>query len=192
MRKYILGKELDILKGIQPIIEGLLFLAGDEGLSFSKLCEVMDNVEPTMLEEALQAIKREYEEHKGLQLVCYGGAYKFVTRESVFPYAQKLFASIKTSTLSNAAMETLAIIAYKQPITRTEIEELRGVSSDMMIRKLLARNLIREKGRSDAIGRPILYEVTDVFMDAFQLESLKELPDLPAFASEKESLFDEA
>lgn len=177
---------------MKPIIEGLLFLAGDEGLSFQKLCEVIDDYEAAQIDAALQSLKDEYDEHKGLQLVCYGGAYKFVTKECVFPYAQKLFAQMKTTTLSNAAMETLAIIAYKQPITRTEIEELRGVSSDMMIRKLLARNLIREKGRSDAIGRPILYEVTDVFMDAFQLESLKELPDLPAFASEKEGLFDEA
>ena len=179
------------LSAIQPIIEGLLFLAGEEGLSFDKLCEVIDNVDASVIKETLKTIQIEYEEHKGLQLVCYGGLYKFVTKDYIFPYAQKLFSSIKTSSLSNAAMETLAIIAYKQPITRVEIEELRGVSSDMMIRKLLARNLIREKGRSDAIGRPILYEVTDVFMDAFQLESLNELPDLPSFQSENETLFDE-
>lgn len=179
------------MNNIQPIIEGLLFLAGEEGLSLERLCSVLEECETCEIVHVLQTIKQEYDEHKGLQLVCYGGAYKFVTKEMVFPYAQKLFASMKTSSLSNAAMETLAIIAYKQPITRSEIEELRGVSSDMMIRKLLARNLIREKGRSDAIGRPILYEVTDLFMDAFQLESLKELPDLPAFESEKEGLFDE-
>ena len=73
----------------------------------------------------------------------------------------------------------MAIIAYRQPITRSEIEEIRGVGCDMMIRKLLARNLIRECGRSDAAGRPFLYEVTEAFMDSFQLKSLKELPELP-------------
>lgn len=94
---------------------------------------------------------------------------------------EKLFSSTKVAVLSQAAMETLAIIAYKQPITRSEIEEIRGVGCDMMIRKLMARSLIKECGRSDAPGRPFLYEITTEFMDAFQLESLKELPELPDF-----------
>lgn len=182
---------MDDLNTLKPIIEGLLFLSGDEGLSFKALMLVLEDTPKETVMEALQALMQDYDESRGLQLVCYGGNYKFVTRETVFPYAQKLFASVKSTSLSNAAMETLAIIAYKQPITRTEIEEIRGVSSDMMIRKLLARALIREKGRSDAPGRPILYEVTEEFMDAFQLESLKELPDLPAFESETEELFAE-
>ena len=100
---------------------------------------------------------------------------------------KKMFASTKISTLSQAALETLAIIAYKQPITRGEIEEIRGVGCDMMVRKLLARNLIKECGRSDAPGRPFLYEVTDEFMDAFKLESLKELPELPTFHEDEDS-----
>ena len=89
-------------------------------------------------------------------------------------------------------METLAIIAYKQPITRVEIEEIRGVSCDMMIRKLLARSLIKECGRTDAPGRPFLYEVTEEFMDAFKLKSLNELPDLPVIEQNMdEELFNE-
>ena len=86
----------------------------------------------------------------------------------------------------------MAIIAYKQPITRVEIEELRGVGADMMLRKLQARNLIREAGRSDAPGKPILYEVTEEFMDSFKLYTLNELPDLPEFNSddENENLFE--
>ena len=95
--------------------------------------------------------------------------------------AKKLFSIAKISKLSNAALETLAIIAYKQPITRVEIEEIRGVGADVMIRKLEARGLIKEEGRSDAPGRPFLYSVTDEFMDAFKLLSLDELPDLPEF-----------
>ena len=89
--------------------------------------------------------------------------------------------------MSQAALETLAIIAYKQPITRVEIEELRGVSADVMLRKLQARNLIKEAGRSEAVGRPILYEVTDEFMDSFKLYTLKELPDLPEYNKESDS-----
>ena len=79
------------------------------------------------------------------------------------------------------------IIAYKQPITRVEIEELRGVSAEVMLRKLQARNLIREAGRSEAVGRPILYEVTEEFMDSFKLYTLNELPDLPEYNKEEES-----
>ncbi|MFR9117888.1 MAG: SMC-Scp complex subunit ScpB [Merdibacter sp.] len=109
----------------------------------------------------------------------FGGHYKFVSKESVYPYAQRLFASVKPVSLSNAAMETLAIIAYKQPITRTEIEEIRGVGCDLMLKKLIARGLVAEAGRMDIPGRPILYQVTDTFMDSFQLESLEELPQLP-------------
>lgn len=93
----------------------------------------------------------------------------------------------KQSSLSQAALETLAIIAYKQPITRVEIEEIRGVGADVMLRKLLARDLIQEAGRSDAPGRPILYEVTNEFMNSFKLMSLKELPDLPNFKNNEES-----
>ena len=85
----------------------------------------------------------------------------------------------------------LSIIAYKQPITRVEIEELRGVGCEMMLKRLLARELIREAGRSEAPGKPILYEVTDEFMDSFKLEDLGQLPDLPQYDEEKEDLFND-
>ncbi|HLV49769.1 MAG TPA: SMC-Scp complex subunit ScpB, partial [Erysipelothrix sp.] len=88
--------------------------------------------------------------------------------------------------LSQAALETLAIIAYKQPITRLEIEEIRGVNSDMMCRRLEAMDLIREVGRADTIGRPILYEVTPSFMDVFKLTSLNELPEIKLEETEDE------
>ena len=113
--------------------------------------------------------------------------YKFITKKDIYPYAQALFGETKTNSLSQAALETLAIIAYNQPITRIEIEELRGVSADVMLRKLQARNLIKEAGRSDAVGRPILYEVTEEFMDSFKLYTLNELPDLPEYSKEEES-----
>ena len=164
----------------QSIVEGLLFLSGDEGITIAQLSQCLQEVLPTELEEVLSQIQKRYaSEEFGIELIHFGGHYKFVTKEKVYPYAQRLFASVKSSSLSPAAMETLAIIAYKQPITRAEIEEIRGVGCDMMLKKLIARGLIEEGGRMDIPGKPILYKVTDTFMDSFQLESLQELPQLP-------------
>lgn len=161
------------------IIEGLLFLSGDEGLTIEQIMDCLE-IDKEKTEELLQLMMDRYlQDDRGMELVRFGGFYKFVSKECIHPYAERLFANTKMATLSQAALETLAIIAYKQPITRTEIEEIRGVGCDMMIRKLLARSLIKECGRSDAPGKPFLYEITPEFLDAFKLESLKELPELP-------------
>ncbi len=163
---------------MRKILEGLLFLSGDEGLSSKQLCDALE-ISEQALEKNINVMMNEFlEEEHGIELVHFGGRYKFVTKEIVYPYAEKLFASSKIAAISSAALETLAIIAYKQPITRQEIEEIRGVSCDMMVRKLMARSLIKECGRSDAPGRPFLYEVTSEFMDTFKLKTLKELPEL--------------
>ena len=162
---------------MKKIFEGLLFIAGDEGLSVEQIKSCLeDDTTAEDIEKLLDEMMKEYleDDRRGYEMVRFGGIYK-------------MFASTKISTLSQAALETLAIIAYKQPITRGEIEEIRGVGCDMMVRKLLARNLIKECGRSDAPGRPFLYEVTDEFMDAFKLESLKELPELPTFHEDEDS-----
>lgn len=177
---------------IETILEGLLFLCGDEGLHSEQLIATLE-MEQAEIEKVLDHMMEYYlQDDHGIELVRYGGVYKFVSKSIIHPYAEKLFASTKLSTLSQAALETLAIIAYKQPITRVEIEEIRGVGCDMMVRKLLARSLIKECGRSNAPGRPFLYEVTSEFMDSFKLESLKELPDLKDVnADMKEELFEE-
>ncbi|MDY3092175.1 MAG: SMC-Scp complex subunit ScpB, partial [Erysipelotrichaceae bacterium] len=148
---------------IEAIIEGLLYVVGEDGIKASMLSEVIEkSLEDTKV--YLDNIENKYKsEIYGIELVNYGGVYKFLSKKSVYPYATKLFETAKSSSLSQSALETLAIIAYKQPVTRVEIEELRGVGSDMMLRKLLSRNLIKEAGRSEAPGRPILYEVTDEF-----------------------------
>ena len=149
------------------IIEGLLYIVGEDGIRSSQLAEVME-LELEVVEEALKNIELKYSsEEYAIELVSFGGVYKFLSKQAVFPYAQRLFQTAKANSLSQSALETLAIIAYKQPVTRVEIEELRGVGCDMMLRKLQARNLIAEAGRSEAPGRPILYEVTDEFMDSF-------------------------
>ena len=176
---------------IEAIIEGLLYVVGEDGIKASMLSEVIEkSLEDTRV--YLDNIENKYKsEIYGIELVNYGGVYKFLSKKSVYPYATKLFETAKSSSLPQSALETLAIIAYKQPVTRVEIEELRGVGSDMMLRKLLSRNLIKEAGRSEAPGRPILYEVTDEFMDSFKLYSLEELPELPDFNNnENDNLFE--
>lgn len=194
MMKYGLEevKTMSDTLNIEAIVEGLLYMVGDDGLKVEQLASVIDkSIEDS--EAILNSIQSKYSnENFGIELVNYGKTYKFITKQELAPYIQALFHTSKPNTLSQSALETLAIIAYKQPITRVEIEELRGVGADMMLRKLQARNLIREAGRSDAPGKPILYEVTEEFMDSFKLYTLNELPDLPEFNSddENENLFE--
>lgn len=173
---------------LQSLLEGILFIVGDDGIRIEKLQEVLE-VDIDMVQKALDDMMKEYvqNDNRGIELVCFGGIYKFVSKAIVHPFAQKIFESTENKGFSQAALETLAIIAYKQPITRVEIEEIRGVGCDMMIRKLLARSLIKEVGRTDAPGKPFLYGVTETFMDTFQLQSLQELPQLPEFQKEEET-----
>lgn len=172
-------KENDVK--LKAILEGLLFLVGDDGLTVEQASKSMD-ISTKKTEQLFDALQKEYvDDSRGFEIERYGSRYRFLSKAFVHEAAKKLFSIDKISKLSNAALETLAIIAYKQPITRVEIEEIRGVGADVMIRKLEARGLIKEEGRSDAPGRPFLYSVTDEFMDAFKLLSLDELPDLPEF-----------
>jgi len=172
--------EIEIESNINydTVVEGLLFIVGDEGLKVEQTAEVIGLTN----EETLNVFERLTEKYSadsfGIELVVYGGVYKFLSKAIIHSFAKKLFQDEKKNKLSQSALETLAIVAYKQPVTRVEIEELRGVGCDMMLRKLVARNLIQESGRSEAPGRPILYEVTDEFMDSFKLYSLNELPEL--------------
>lgn len=172
-------KENDVK--LKAILEGLLFLVGDDGLTVEQASKSMD-ISTKKAEQLFDALQKDYvDDSRGFEIERYGSRYRFLSKAFVHEAAKKLFSIDKISKLSNAALETLAIIAYKQPITRVEIEEIRGVGADVMIRKLEARGLIKEEGRSDAPGRPFLYSVTDEFMDAFKLLSLDELPDLPEF-----------
>lgn len=172
-------KENDVK--LKAILEGLLFLVGDDGLTVEQASKSMD-ISAAKVEQLFDILQKDYvDDARGFEIERYGSRYRFLSKAFVHEAAKKLFSIDKISKLSNAALETLAIIAYKQPITRVEIEEIRGVGADVMIRKLEARGLIKEEGRSDAPGRPFLYSVTDEFMDAFKLLSLDELPDLPEF-----------
>ena len=175
---------------IKSLIDGLIFLSGDEGLTLEQILKALEINDISAVKESIELLKEEYDkpEH-GIELVEYASRYKFVTKETVYPFGQKLFEQFKQATLSQAALETLAIIAYKQPVTRVEIEEIRGVNCEMMLKKLMNRGLIEAKDRLDIIGKPLLYTVTDVFLDTFQLETLEELPELPQRTGDEE-LFD--
>ena len=169
---------------LEPLIEGLLFISGDDGLTMEDLVKTLEYDQQAIF-DALTKLKTKYKDQSsGIELEQFGDVYKLLTKPSISRYATKLFTQIESHSLSQSALEVLSIIAYKQPITRVEIEEIRGVGCDMMLRKLQARGLIQEAGRSEAPGRPFLYEVTPAFLDAFQLVSLDELPPLPEFGNE--------
>lgn len=176
----------------KAILEGLLFLSGEDGLTIEQMQHSLEGLTMNEVKMLLQKLKEDYASNtRGIELVEYANRYKFVTKEFVYPYGKKLFEEYKQPTLSQAAMETLAIIAYKQPITRVEIEEIRGVNCEMMLKKLTARGLIEAKDRLDVVGKPLLYRVTNEFLDAFQLENLQELPELPEQKEHNEELFEE-
>ncbi|MGM9947242.1 SMC-Scp complex subunit ScpB [Floccifex sp.] len=175
----------------KAIVEGLLFLSGEEGLTVEQICDCTQ-IEKQQVIQILEQLKEDYKnDDKGFECVEFANRFKFITKEFVYPYAQQLFENVKAPTLSQAALETLAIIAYKQPVTRVEIEEIRGVNCEMMLKKLQLRHLIEANERKDVVGKPLLYCVTETFLDTFQLETLKELPELSNKNFAENELFEE-
>lgn len=177
------------------IIESLLFVSG-EPLGVRDIAGILDcSIEDT--EIVLEELKLSYEESaRGIKLITINGMYQLVTKPQNSDFIQKLLKKNTRQSLSQASLESLAIIAYKQPITRIEIDEIRGVKSDSAIQKLIERNLVKEVGRLAVIGRPIQYGTTDEFLRQFGLQDLKELPSLDLFAdnieSEEETHYDES
>ncbi|KYD09801.1 SMC-Scp complex subunit ScpB [Saccharococcus caldoxylosilyticus] len=170
----------------KAIVEGLLFAAGDEGLSLQQIASVLE-IKEEQAKEIISALKEEYERgQRGIQLVELAGVFQLATKKEHASYLKKLVESPSSTSLSQAALETLAIIAYRQPITRAEIEEIRGVKSDKPIQTLMARALIKEVGRAEGTGRPILYGTTKEFLDYFGLKTLEELPPLPELQADGE------
>ncbi|CAH8714383.1 SMC-Scp complex subunit ScpB [Paenibacillus thiaminolyticus] len=166
---------------LKSIIEGLLFMAGDEGLNSKQIAEITKQRQEIVM-EALHDLQADMERSKrGIQIVAIAGMYQLTTLPDHAPYFERMAYSPSRSSLSQAALETLAIVAYRQPITRVEIEEVRGVKSDRAIQTLVNKDLIEETGRAEAIGRPILYGTTRAFLDYFGLASLSELPEASAF-----------
>ncbi|KGA98569.1 segregation and condensation protein B [Alkalihalobacillus alcalophilus ATCC 27647 = CGMCC 1.3604] len=166
-------------KELVAVIESLLFVSGDEGLSEAQLFEII-NVEKMEIQLALEQLKEEYKKKsRGLQVIEIANTYRLATKPEHLSYIKALAISPIHSGLSQAALETLAIIAYKQPITRIEIEEIRGVKSEKALQSLSSKLLIKEAGRAKGTGRPILYGTTPQFLDHFGLKTIEELPPLP-------------
>ena len=159
------------------VLEGLLFVAGDDGITLEEASYILE-LERSAVRQLLDELKKRLEdENSGLELLLTASHYKLVTKASLKSYIEKYAVSRYSSQLSQASLETLAIIAYKQPVTRVDIESIRGVQSSGSIQKLLLRDLIEEAGRLETPGRPKLYKTTAYFMDYFGLESLDALPD---------------
>lgn len=165
------------------VLEGLLFVSGEDGLSIENAISILE-VDETTLMKLLKNLEEEYAKvNRGLRLDFLGKKVKLTTKKEHKEFYKKMIEE-DDSILSQSALETLAIVAYNQPITRVKVDEIRGISSSHMIRKLLSKNLIQEIGKSDLPGRPYLYGVTEEFMDYFGLASLEELPKLDAIDTE--------
>lgn len=172
------------------VLEGLLFVVGDEGLTINQICDSLE-VDENEAKELLLKLKQSYDsDERGIRVSFLGNAFKLTTKSEHKDFYQKLLLNEETNTLSDAAMETVAIIAYHQPITRSEVDNLRGVSTSQIIRKLVAKGLIKEVGKSTLPGRPNMYGTTHEFLDYFGISTLDELPALPQEEDQKdEELF---
>ena len=176
---------------LKAVLEGMLFVAGDDGVSASKLAEIMEIDSSEVLKLIDELSEDCKSESRGVQVKQFGDLYKFVTKEEHSKYYKKLVDEDISDSLSNSALEILAIVAYNQPITRVTIDEIRGVSCAHIVRKLVMKNLIKEVGKSELPGRPLLYGVTDQFLDYFGLKSLDDLPEIKVETeSGEKELFD--
>lgn len=174
---------------MKSVLEGLLFITGDEGLTIKEISEVLEIEQDDAL-ELINKLKEDYSnEERGIMIQDFAGKYKLTTKKEHKAYYEKLSELSSNKTLSQSALETLAIIAYNQPITRLEIDELRGIQSSQMIRNLISRDLVKEVGRKDTAGKPRLYAVTDEFLDYFGLTSLNELPTIEVEESDDVELY---
>ena len=171
---------------LKAVIEGLLFVVGDDGLDLDEISKILE-ISKDETKELIKELQNDYQSSdRGIRIDFLGDKLKLTTKKEHNMYYQKLLTTEDNNNLSQAALETLAIIAYNQPITRVKVDELRGISNNHIIRKLVAKGLIKEGGRSNMPGRPILYETTSEFLDYFGLSSIDELPDMRDFLEEEE------
>lgn len=170
-------------------IEALLFVAGEEGLTLRQLGQFLD-LPPSALLQQVEKLADRYQadQASSLQILEVANHYKLVTKEIHAPLLQHYAKSPINQSLSRASLETLSIIAYKQPLTRLEVDEIRGVNSSGAISKLLAFDLIAEAGKKEVLGRPNLYVTTDYFLDFMGINSLDQLVDVSSLELEDEEV----
>ncbi|MFH0935614.1 MAG: SMC-Scp complex subunit ScpB [Candidatus Omnitrophota bacterium] len=168
---------------IKAVIEALLF-ACEKPLAIEQIRKVLDNMEGNVIRGALEELKSEYQQHnRGMRIIEIAGGFQMVASSGFSHFLKKLFKDRNSEKLSKPALETLAIIAYKQPVTRQEIEFLRNVNVDGVMKSLLDKNLIRIAGRKKVPGRPYVYGTTRQFLEYFGLNSLEELPKMEEFSN---------
>ena len=165
----------DDLSDLKAIVEALIFASPDP-VTPKMLAKILDGEPPEHIAEALEALKQEWVASRGLELVEVAGGYQIVTRPELDEWVRRLFHDHSSQRLSVQALETLAVIAYRQPVTGPEIADSRGVNASGVIGTLLERRLIKITGRKPVVGRPFLYSTTREFLDRFGLKDLTELP----------------
>ncbi len=162
---------------LESIIESILFASGDS-VSLEKLADIIE-CEKELVKEAVETLAEKYDYYKrGFKILRLEESYQMATREDYAEYVQRLTEPRVRRPLSVSAMEVLAVISYKQPVTRQQIEQIRGVNCDYAVTRLLEKGLIEEKGRLDVPGRPVLFGTTEEFLRCFGISSLKDLPEL--------------
>lgn len=171
------------MKQEKYVIESLLFVA-ESPLLIEQIKNILDHLETHRIRDLLGELKKEYQDScRGIRVVEIAGGFQMVTNPDFSTHLKKYYKQKHKEHLSSPALETLAIVAYKQPVTRLDIESIRGVNVDGVIRHLLEKGLIRIIGRKEVIGRPFVYGTTKQFLEYFGLNSLEELPKMEEFSS---------
>ncbi len=172
--KPTLGRvDADFLK---QVIEAIIF-ASDEPISVKQINSLVEEATPSQVEKIIQNLNLEYTQtNRAFHIVKIAGGYQLVSRDSFSPWIQKLFQGRRKSRLSQAALETLSVIVFKQPVSKTEVSAIRGVNCDGVIKTLLERRLISISGRSDGPGRPLIYKTTNEFLRYFGVNDISDLP----------------
>jgi len=162
----------------KAVLEGILFIVGDDGITLDEMINIL-SISEEEVKNLLLELRKDYEDlGRGLRISFLGNSFKLTTKEEHKEFYEKLVIDSKSSTLSVAALEVLAIVAYNEPITRLKIDEIRGINSSQLVRKLLARGFLKICGKEDSIGKPNLYKTTNEFLDYFGLASKDDLPEL--------------
>ena len=177
------------MDGLKAVLEALLF-ATDEPLAPKRLSALLEEASPSEIRAALEELRADCEkEGRGLRVAEVAGGFRLLTRPELDPWVARLAARTGRTRLSQAALETLAIVAYRQPVTRIDLEEIRGVNVEAVLRTRIERDLVTIVGRDEGMGRPLLYGTTDAFLAYFGLSSLRDLPrrdELEVFLASRE------
>lgn len=165
---------IEIETNLKDIIKSILFVAG-EGIEKKYIAEKLD-IEESKVEYAISELKKEFEKDNGIHIITYKDKVQLTSNPNYASYVETVLSPVREKSLTRAALETLAIVAYKQPITKLEIEDVRRVNSDYAVQALLDQDMIEIVGRKDAVGRPLMFGTTENFLKRFNIESVECLP----------------